>query len=192
MAQNNAINAPKPFSVANGGTGAQTLTQNGVLLGNGTNAVSATAAMTDGQLLIGSTGNAPVPATLTAGLGIAITPAAGAITIAATGTVPFVDQTTTSVTMAANTGYVANNAALVTLTIPAVVPFGTIFRVIGHGAGGWLVQANTGQTINMGIVSSTAAGSAASSQRYDCMTLICTVADTTFTAIAEQGNIDLL
>lgn len=43
-------------------------------------------ALTDGQLLIGSTGIAPVAASLTAGSGVTITPGAGAITIAATGT----------------------------------------------------------------------------------------------------------
>lgn len=42
--------------------------------------------LTNGQLLIGSTGAVPVAASLTAGSGISITPAAGAITIASTAT----------------------------------------------------------------------------------------------------------
>jgi len=42
-------------------------------------------ALTDGQMLIGSTGAPPVAATLTAGAGIAIVEAAGAVTITATG-----------------------------------------------------------------------------------------------------------
>ena len=42
-------------------------------------------ALTDGQMLIGSTGAPPVAATLTAGAGIAIGNAAGAITVTATG-----------------------------------------------------------------------------------------------------------
>ena len=46
--------------VANGGTGAASLIQNGVLYGNGTSAVGATAAGTTGQCLIGQTGAAPV------------------------------------------------------------------------------------------------------------------------------------
>lgn len=46
-----------------------------------------TAALTDGQLLIGDTGAAPVAASLTAGANISITPGAGSITIAATGVV---------------------------------------------------------------------------------------------------------
>lgn len=41
--------------------------------------------LTDGQVIIGSTGNTPQAATLTAGTGIAITNSSGAITITATG-----------------------------------------------------------------------------------------------------------
>lgn len=69
------------IAVANGGTGASTLTDGGIVLGSGTNAVTVTAQPTDGQLLIGSTGGDPVLATLTAGEGIDITNAAGSITI---------------------------------------------------------------------------------------------------------------
>ena len=44
--------------VANGGTGASTLTQNGVLIGNGTNAVTAVDMSTKGHILVGDgTGN---------------------------------------------------------------------------------------------------------------------------------------
>ena len=69
------------LSVGTGGTGANTFTANGILIGNATNAISATAELTDGQLLIGNTGNAPVPATLTAGTGITVTNGGGSITI---------------------------------------------------------------------------------------------------------------
>lgn len=44
-----------------------------------------TSSMTNGQVLIGSTGATPTPATLTAGTNISITNAAGSITIAGTG-----------------------------------------------------------------------------------------------------------
>jgi len=67
--------------VSRGGTGANTFTDHGILIGNATNAVSATAELSNGQLLIGSTGNAPVPATLTQGTDISITNASGSITI---------------------------------------------------------------------------------------------------------------
>jgi hypothetical protein len=71
--------------VGDGGTGASTLTANGILLGNGTSAVAASAAMTtNGTLLIGGTGG-PEVATLTAGSNITLTNGDGAITIAAAG-----------------------------------------------------------------------------------------------------------
>jgi hypothetical protein len=47
------------LAVASGGTGATTLTANGVLLGNGTSAVSATAEGASGQILVGNTGGPP-------------------------------------------------------------------------------------------------------------------------------------
>lgn len=48
------------------------------------NTVVSTSAPTDGQLLIGSTGNIPVVANLTAGAGISITNGAGSISVAST------------------------------------------------------------------------------------------------------------
>ena len=73
------------LTVANGGTGASTLTDGGVLLGSGTGAVTALGQATNGQLVIGSTGADPVLSTLTAGTGVTITNTAGAIEIAAAG-----------------------------------------------------------------------------------------------------------
>lgn len=67
------------LAVANGGTGAGTLTQYGILIGNGTSAVSATAAMSDGQLLVGQTSSAPLPKTISGDVTFA---ASGAATIA--------------------------------------------------------------------------------------------------------------
>lgn len=58
------------------------ITLNGVIIGGGANQqLKVTAAMTDGQLVIGSTGNTPVTTVLTPGEGIDITNAAGSITI---------------------------------------------------------------------------------------------------------------
>jgi len=70
--------------VADGGTGASTLAAHGILLGQGTSAITSQT-LTDGQLLIGKTGAFdPVAASLSAGTGISITPGAGSITIANT------------------------------------------------------------------------------------------------------------
>lgn len=71
------------LGVANGGTGATTLDDGGILLGSGTGAITATAQPTNGQLVIGSTGADPVLATLTGGTGITVSNSAGGISIAA-------------------------------------------------------------------------------------------------------------
>lgn len=61
------------------------LTSNSFLYSGAGGLLTSTAAPTDGQLLIGSTGGAPVAATLTAGTGISVTNGSGSITIANTG-----------------------------------------------------------------------------------------------------------
>ena len=71
--------------VASGGTGAQSLTDGGVLLGSGTGAVTALGQATNGQLVIGSTGADPALGTLTGGANITVTNTAGGISIAASG-----------------------------------------------------------------------------------------------------------
>lgn len=75
-----------PVAVPFGGTGKTTFTANAPVFGGttSTGALQQSAAMTNGQVLIGSTGNIPTPATLTAGTGISITNGAGSITVAAT------------------------------------------------------------------------------------------------------------
>jgi hypothetical protein len=73
--------------VANGGTGLATLTANSLFVGNGTSALTALGAATNGQIPIGRTGLSPVLATLTAGSNVTVTNASGAITIAASLTI---------------------------------------------------------------------------------------------------------
>lgn len=69
-----------PVSVANGGTGATTLTDHGVLVGSGTAAVTPLAVGTNGQVLVGSTGADPVFATITSSDGsITVTGGAGSL-----------------------------------------------------------------------------------------------------------------
>ena len=80
-----ALSLDTALPVASGGTGAQSLTDGGVLLGSGTGAITALGQATNGQLLIGSTGADPVLATLTGGANISVTNTAGGISIAASG-----------------------------------------------------------------------------------------------------------
>jgi hypothetical protein len=115
-------------TVAQGGTGATTLTANGVLLGNGTSAVSATAVGATGQVLVGNTGGAPTWASLS-GVGVTsfsagttgLTPSTattGAITLAGTLNVA---NGGTGVTTSTGTGSVvlSNSPTLVTPALGA-------------------------------------------------------------------------
>ena len=71
-----------PLIVAKGGTGAATLTDHSLLVGSGTDAVTALGAATNGQLPIGSTGADPVLATLTGTANqVNVTNDAGSITL---------------------------------------------------------------------------------------------------------------
>lgn len=151
--------------------------------------------LTNGQLLIGSTGADPVPATITAGAGITITNSAGGIQIDNTGAgFTWNNVAGTSATMAAENGYLSNNAGLVTLTLPAVAAFGDTFAVAGIGAGGWLIAQNAGQIIRLGSSFTTigVGGSLASSNRYDQLEILCVVANTTFIVRNSVGNITIV
>jgi hypothetical protein len=131
-------------------------------------------------------------ATLTAGGGIGITNAAGSITIASTGGgLAWTDVAGIAQAMAVNSGYTANNAGLVTLTLPASAVYGSVFKVVGKGAGGWKIAQNAGQTIHFGSINTTAGagGSLASTFRYDAIELVTTAADTDFTVQSSIGNI---
>ncbi len=59
---------------------------------------------------------------------------------------------TANTQMAANNGYIANSASLITLTLPlsANINFGDIIRVTGMGAGGWKIAQNASQRILTG------------------------------------------
>lgn len=147
--------------------------------------------LTNGQVLIGSTGVDPVPATLTAGAGINIANAAGTITITNTGA-SFAWTTVTGTTQAitAENGYVSNNAGVVTFTLPAVAALGDTFIIKGLGAGGWAIAQNAGQLIHLGnqVTTTGVGGSLASTNQYDQITVTCIVANTTWTA-EPVGNI---
>jgi hypothetical protein len=93
--------------------------------------------------------------------------------------------------MAVNNGYIADNAGLVTLTLPAVAALGSIIRVAGKGTGGWSIAQNAGQVIHFGAFDTTpgALGSLSSNQQYDCVELVCTTANTDFTVVSVMGNL---
>jgi hypothetical protein len=152
------------------------------------------AAMTNGQLIIGNTGGTPTAATLTAGTNISIVNAGASITIATTGSAAFSWTVVTGTTqaMAINSGYISNNSGLVTLTLPSTAAVGSIIQMQGLGAGGWQIAQNASQLIHIGsaVTTTGTGGYLASSNQYDSLTLLCVVANTTWTVLGgPQGNI---
>ena len=180
--------------VANGGTGATTLTDGGFLFGNGTGAVVASANPTNGQLAIGSTGVDPVIAALTAGTGMTITNGAGTITLASVaGGMSYTEVTGTSQAAAVNNAYLANNVALVTVTLPTTAAVGDMVSVEGKGAGGWRVAQNAGQLIHTSTADTTTGvgGRLDSTNRYNCVALRCTTANTDWLMVTATGAITI-
>lgn len=182
------------LSVAGGGTGAATLTDHGVLVGSGTAAVTPLTALTDGQLVIGSTGNDPVGAAITAGDGIDVTNAAGAITITATGSgLDYEEVTDATKTMEVRHTYTATNAAGVAFTLPSTAVAGSVIEIVGK-TGLWSIAQNIGQTIHVGSNSTTtgAGGSVTATNAGDCLVLRCITADTDFRVQNMVGNLTVV
>ena len=83
----------------------------------------------------------------------------------------------TSFTAGVNNGYIINTAGSTTITLPATAGVGSIVAIQGS-AQPWIVNPGAGQTIHVG--SSSATVSVASTNNYDCIELICVVANTTW------------
>lgn len=99
----------------------------------------------------------------------------------------------TSQACAVNTGYIANNVAQTTFTAPAVAAVGDEIIIKGVGAGGWIMTANSGQTIEFGTVASSTAGTVTSQAGRDSFKMTCIVADTTWSIdYAVSAGLDLV
>lgn len=179
--------------VAGGGTGAVSFTAHSILLGQGTSAVTALGAATNGQLPIGSTGADPVLATLTQGSGISITNGAGSITIAATSSgFSWSVVTSATQTVAVGNGYFANRGGGVAFTLPASPSLGDTYNIVAMNAGGWTIAYGSGQQIFMGNQSTTVtSGSLASTAIGDTVRLVCNVAGASgsWYVVDSMGNI---
>lgn len=133
-------------------------------------------------------------ATITAGTGILVTPTANTITISTTSGISWVEVTGTTQSMAVDAGYIANNVALVTLTLPAVAVVGDRVRVAGKGAGLWRIAQNALQVIHFGATDSTigVGGSVTAILRYDCVELLCITANTDWVVLSSVGNLTVV
>lgn len=198
MVTNNAVNITSSGIVKYDGAGtftADTVTNHSVLIGGASNAITSLA-LTNGQLAIGSTGADPSAATLTAGTGVSITNGAGSITVNALGGgLSWTVVTGTTQAMAINNGYIANNAGLVTATLPATSAVGDTVAITGiNNATGWKIAQNAGNTIFFGNATTTAGtgGSLASTATRDTVYLVCMTANATWNVVTSVGNITVV
>ena len=182
-----------PVSPTNGGTGGSNPTAHGVLIAEGASPMTSLV-LGAGQILIGTTASDPAVATLTPGTGISISSASGSITISSSGATTWIDQTTASVNMAVNAGYVANaGASLITFTLPAVAAIGDSIEILGLAAGLWSIVENAGQTMHLGNQPTTiTTGSLSSTNQFDCIKLRCMTANTVWTVVSAVGNITVV
>jgi hypothetical protein len=123
-------------------------------------------------------------------------PTSGTLATTASG-VSTTNVTGTSATMTASGAiniFTANNAGLVTLTLPSTFSIGQVFRVVGVGAGGWKIAQVAGQSVNYESGGATAVtttgtgGSLSSGLATDCIDLVATVANTTLTVTSVYGS----
>jgi hypothetical protein len=105
-------------------------------------------------------------------------------TVAYLSDIPAGGMTWSTVTISTATsvfnGYVSNSAGALTFTLPATASVGDVVAVEGLGAGGWILTANTGQTIKIGSGTTSSAGSLASATASDNVYVTCIVANTTW------------
>ena len=179
-----------------GGTGVSNPTAHTIPIAEGASNFSFLGPLTNGELLIGNTGNDPTPATLIAGTNIMISNAAGSITISSTGAGGFSwnEVTGASQNMASFNGYIANRGTLVSLALPTVSAEGDEIAVVGKGAGGWSITQGASQQVNIGASASRlgATGTVSSSNQFDSIYLVCTVANTIWTSLGgPQGNLTI-
>lgn len=97
---------------------------------------------------------------------------------------PWIDQAT-GITLAVNTGYFVTAAT--TQILPAAPTQGQVVKIVADTTGAVVVTANTGQTIRLGNLTSSVAGTMTSTLRGDCMELVFRAATSTWISIADNG-----
>jgi len=137
--------------------------------------------LTDGQLLIGETGNPVNAGSIVAGTGMSVNYNNPNIEISSTGGgLTWTTDATGTIAAAVDNGYVCSNAGATTITLPATCAVGQKVEIEGLGAGGWILTANSGQTIQIGSSTTTTGGTLTSAAATDNIKVVCIVANTTW------------
>ena len=102
--------------------------------------------------------------------------------IASTSAVQWHGIAGTTQAAAVNSGYVIQNAAQTTVTLPVTAALGSVVSIRGLGAAGWILAAGVGQTIKVDGQTTTSGGTLTSAGQYDSIDVTCVVANTTWIA----------
>jgi len=173
---------------------ATTVTQHAVIIGAAGEIPAMLGPLTNGQLVVGSTGVAPVAASLASADGsVTITAGAGTIDLSSA---PGIVWTNISANQALviNNGVNCTGGAALSLSLPATSAVGTVIEVALDGSTSWTITQGAGQQIRLGNQTTTAGagGSLASTAQGDWVRLVCKTADTIWTCVGVIGNITIL
>ena len=196
MPTSNAINLNSQGVAYYNGTGtfsAPTITNHGVVVGDTANDIKTVAVMSNGQLLIGSTGADPVPASLGIGTGLSASGGPGTLTLSVTGGGLGWQNQTTNITLVVNQGYFVTSGAL-SLALPTTASQGDQIKVALRGGTSWTITQAAGQSIIFGTSTTTVGvtGSIASTAQGDFVTLRCHTANTGWIEESSVGNITIV
>lgn len=155
------------------------ITQYDTLVGGASNAIVSIAPGTTGQVLT-SNGASASPSYQTVVSALA-----------------WSNITTTTQTIAGGSGYITNNAATVTYTLPASPTQGQVFAITSGASAAattpWSIAQPATQSINFGNLTTTVGvgGSLASTLKFDTVYLVCVVAGTAavWNVTSSVGNL---
>ena len=180
MAIQNGINLTETGIVTHDGAGGYSgsaVTEFGLVVGSASNEVSSLPLGTSGQVLKSNGAGSPPSFQAESGGGLT-----------------WNVETGTSATMSVNNGYFANNASLITFTLPTIAAVGDIVHVIGMGAGLFKIAQNASEDISFSNVTTTSGtgGSITSLDQYASLELICSVANTNWIVKSSTSNYSII
>jgi hypothetical protein len=121
---------------------------------------------------------------------VVINSSTGELGVGLSSLIAITEVTGTSSALVAGNSYIANNAGLVTLTLPSTGVLGDIIQIIGKGAGLFKIAQNASQQIfNLAAATTTGVtGSLTAVEQYASLTLRCTTANTGWTVVHSSGT----
>ena len=158
-------------------------------------ALSEVGPLTNGQLIIGSTGLAPAAAALIPGPGIAITNGAGTITVGAWGGGLSWTTKGASTPLVNNNAFICTAGGALSFSLPTTSAVGDIISIVLDGSTSWTITQSANQQIRVGALQTTlgAGGSLASTAQGDSVTLVCKTANLLWTAVyGVIGNLTVV